>query len=74
MSQDNKPPIPPKAPIPRDWRELAERASKEPDPEKLTQLIEELCDSIDRLRAERRNRMSPPPKADRGPDGAPPAT
>jgi hypothetical protein len=29
------------------WRELTERASKEPDPAKLLQLVHELCDEID---------------------------
>jgi hypothetical protein len=31
----------------RDWRDLAEQASKETDPEKLVKLIAELCDAID---------------------------
>lgn len=30
------------------WRELAERASKEPDPTKLLQLVHELCDQLER--------------------------
>ena len=35
-------------PQPRDWRELAERASKEMDPDKLQVLIEELNRTLDR--------------------------
>ena len=31
----------------RDWRIVAEQASKEMDPEKLTRLVAELCRSLD---------------------------
>jgi hypothetical protein len=31
----------------RDWRIIAEQASKELDPEKLTRLVAELCRSLD---------------------------
>jgi hypothetical protein len=31
----------------RDWRIIAEQASKEMDPEKLTRLVAELCRSLD---------------------------
>jgi hypothetical protein len=31
----------------RDWRDLAEQAAKETDPEKMVKLIQELCSAID---------------------------
>ena len=31
-----------------DWRTLAERASTEPDPDKLSDLIKKLCEALDR--------------------------
>ena len=37
----------------RDWRDLAEQASKETDPEKLARIVEELCGALD-LRAAQR--------------------
>jgi len=30
-----------------DWRELAKKASREPDPRKLLRLVEDLCDRLD---------------------------
>jgi|1186.fasta_scaffold25475_2 hypothetical protein len=30
-----------------DWRDLAAQASKEADPQKLSQLVQELCDRLD---------------------------
>ena len=41
-------------PQPRDWRELAEKASKEMDPEKLELLIDELNCTLDRDERRRR--------------------
>ena len=35
------------ADTPKDWRDLAEQASHEPDPHKLLQLVSELCKAID---------------------------
>lgn len=34
-------------PQPNNWRHLAEQASKEPDPEKLMSLVEELNRALD---------------------------
>jgi hypothetical protein len=42
----------------RDWRIIAEQASKEMDPEKLTRLVAELCRSLDE-----RNRKTEPAAA-----------
>jgi len=41
-------------PQPRDWRELAEKASKEMDPEKLELLIDELNRTLERDERRRR--------------------
>jgi hypothetical protein len=35
----------------RDWRTIAEKASKETDPAKLTVLIAQLCNALDERRA-----------------------
>jgi hypothetical protein len=35
----------------KDWRTIAEKASKEMDPEKLTILIAQLCSALDERRA-----------------------
>ena len=35
----------------RDWRTIAEKASKEMDPEKLTILIAQLCSALDERKA-----------------------
>jgi hypothetical protein len=32
----------------KNWRDLAEQASHEPDPHKLMELVSELCEAIDR--------------------------
>ena len=34
----------------RDWRELAERAAREMDPSRLTELVNQLCDKLDEAR------------------------
>ena len=31
----------------RDWRDLAERAAREMDPSRLTELVKQLCDKLD---------------------------
>ena len=36
---------------PEHWRELAEKASKEQDPKKLLQEVEELCEELERRQA-----------------------
>jgi hypothetical protein len=35
----------------RDWRTIAEKASKEMDPEKLASLIAQLCSALDERKA-----------------------
>jgi hypothetical protein len=35
----------------RDWRSIAEKASKEMDPEKLATLIAQLCSALDERKA-----------------------
>jgi hypothetical protein len=42
-----------------DWRTIAEQASKEMDPEKLTRLVAELCRSLD----DRKQKTGLPPAA-----------
>jgi hypothetical protein len=41
MSQDDR------AKSPKSWREVAERASHESDPQKLMEMIKQLCDLLD---------------------------
>jgi hypothetical protein len=48
-----------------DWRSVAERASKEMDPAKLTMLIAELCRALDGERKERVS-LAPPPSTATG--------
>jgi hypothetical protein len=43
-NKEKKPAVPP----PEDWRKLAEQASAEPDPNKLIEIVEHLCEAIDR--------------------------
>ena len=43
-------------PQPRDWRALTEQVSKETDPEKLTDLIAELNQVLEREEKQRRPR------------------
>ena len=47
MPDDKKEPISTSSPD-SDWREIAEKASKEQDPQKLTQLVLDLCEKLDR--------------------------
>ncbi len=43
--------------MPRDWRELSEAASREQDPKKLLELVEELDEALEqREKAVRENR------------------
>ncbi len=53
MPNDGKTLLPPSSSKAQDWHDLAERASKETDPHKLTELIRQLCESIDSERAHR---------------------
>ena len=54
MPDDNSPShlSPPHA---ERWRELAEQASKEPDPKKLLAEVEELCHELEKREARLRN-------------------
>lgn len=49
MSGDASTPSKPITPACRtqDWRQIAEQASKEQDPQKLLRLIQDLCDNLD---------------------------
>lgn len=53
-----------------EWQQLAEQASKETDPEKVSQLIRLLCDrldELDRLRKERSASSASGPNGSAGP-------
>ena len=43
-----------------EWQQLAEQASKETDPEKVSQLIRLLCDRLDELDRIRKDRVKSP--------------
>lgn len=43
------------------WRELAEKASQEGDPNKLLALVQRLCDALDQERGARASPHSPHP-------------
>jgi hypothetical protein len=47
MQNDTKESPRPPLPDATNWRELAERASKEPDPTKLLLLVHQLCDQLE---------------------------
>ncbi len=54
----------PKKPAAREsdadaWREIAEKAAKEPDPSKLIKLVETLCDKLDEREALRKRLRKP---------------
>ncbi len=38
-----------------DWRELASQASKEADPHKLSELVQQLCDRLDEIEQQKKN-------------------
>ena len=42
----------------KDWRELAEQASHETDPEKLQQLVKALCEALDQVPPQRAKPIS----------------
>jgi hypothetical protein len=58
----------PLKPSDSEWQQLAEQASKETDPEKVSQLIRLLCDRLDELDRIRKERSVSPPS---GPNGGP---
>ena len=43
----------PSQPSDQEWRELAERAARERDPFRLTELVNQLCDKLDEARPRR---------------------
>lgn len=47
--EDGKP-----TPKASDWRELAARASQESDPQKLSELVKQLCDRLDEIEQEKK--------------------
>lgn len=54
-----------------EWQQLAEQASKETDPEKVSKLIRLLCDRLDELDRMRKERLNPCiPSLNGGPDGS----
>ena len=56
MNDDGKKaPVPP----PEDWRTLAQQASGEPDPNKLLEIVEHLCEAIDRTKSDPSKPPSP---------------
>lgn len=46
----------------RDWREIAEEATKETNPEKLFRMVEELCGALDKRNQQNQSRSTPPVK------------
>ena len=64
MQKDGKPT--PTSSTASDWREIASQASKEPDPEKLSELVQQLCDRLDEIEEQKK---SPSQNASPGPDG-----
>jgi hypothetical protein len=57
MTNDGKkPPEPP----PEDWRNLAQQASTEADPNKLMEIVEHLCDVIDQEKSQQNKPQAPP--------------
>ncbi len=59
-----------KPPQALDWRDLAERASKETDPHKLIQLVQQLCETLEERHAQRKGIR--PPELHEGPDSGNP--
>lgn len=45
--------------IRNNWRDLAERASGETDPERLVKVIQELCEALDQQRMQQRAKLMP---------------
>lgn len=57
MQEDRKIPEAPAAPG-EHWKELAEKASKEQDPKKVLDAVEELCKELDEREAELNRRRA----------------
>ncbi len=65
MQGDGKPsPLPPAT---SNWRELAEKASVEADPAKLSELVKQLCDRLDDIEQQKKK---PPQSQGLGVDGS----
>jgi hypothetical protein len=55
-------PVPYERPTPpegKEWQQLADLASKETDPQKLIELVQQLCDALETHESTRKNRISP---------------
>lgn len=50
---------PEKSPKDEDWRDLAEKASREPDPKRLVELVKELCDKLEHREAVQKRMIKP---------------
>jgi len=60
MSEDGLPKKPPAtASDPEEWREIAQKAANEKDPQKLIRLVENLCDKLDEQDALRKRLRKP---------------
>lgn len=46
-------------PSERDWREIAEQATKETNPEKLVRIVEELCGALDKRNQQNQSQSTP---------------
>ena len=61
MPDDEKPLATPLPHSAEDWRKIAEQASKEMDPGKLLQLVQDLCTKLDERNAQRNHGQAPKP-------------
>jgi hypothetical protein len=52
MAEDGRPTPDPSGA--QDWRDLASQASKEADPQKLTRLVQQLCDRLDHIEQQKK--------------------
>lgn len=43
------------------WRKLAQQACEEPDGHKVTELVRQICDTLDQEEAERKRKTRPAP-------------
>jgi hypothetical protein len=43
------------------WRKLAQQACEEPDGHKVTELVRQICDTLDQEEAEKKRRARPAP-------------
>jgi hypothetical protein len=44
----------------RDWREIAEEAAKETNPERLSQIVKQLCNALDKRSTQNQLRRDTP--------------